>query len=174
MKKRGPWIRPALAICFAILWTAGCGRSPSSGTPKERTQEAGTSSSFGGTRYDLSKDEGRGHTLKKHVGRSDEKLLERLQRERHISAASTWTDRETAEETVGKALQVERGRIESWERRGYPRSNLALHFNAGRVIGRSIRQGETQATPCSEAVVVLKADGPESFFILTTYPEARE
>jgi hypothetical protein len=165
-------IRVAYALGLTLLWLAGCGQQPVNETQKETPQSSRTSAS--GTRYDLEKDEGRGHTLKKHVGRTDEELLERLHRERDISAASTWTDRDAAEETVGSALKAERGKIENWEQRGYPRSNLALHFNAGRVIGRSIRQGETKSVSCTDAVIVLKADGPDSFFVLTTYPEARE
>jgi hypothetical protein len=95
-------------------------------------------------RYDLSRDEERGgHTLKKHVSRSDAELRERLDRERNISAASTWTNREVAEETVGAALQRDRNRIEQWESRGERRANLALHFDAGREIGRSLRHGES-------------------------------
>jgi hypothetical protein len=126
-------------------------------------------------RYDLSKDEERGgHTLERHVARTDGELRERLRREGNISAASTWTDRETAEETIAEALRAERGRIESWMRRGYPRANLALHYKARRDIGRSLRQGETEAVRCREAVIVLRADGPDTFYVLTTYPEARE
>ena len=126
------------------------------------------------TRYDLGRDEQRaGHTLERHVARSDEQLQERLRRE-HISAASTWTDRETAEATVAQARRSERGRIESWMQRGFPRANLALHYRAGHTIGRSLRQGESQTVPCSNAVIVLRADGPDSFFVLTTYPEDRE
>jgi toxin YxiD len=126
-------------------------------------------------RYDLARDEERGgHTLKKHVGRTDEELRERLRRERNISAASTWTDRETAEVTVAQALRANQGRIETWMRRGYPRANLALHFDAGRLIGRSLRRGEEQTVNCASLVVVLRADGPDRFYVLTTYPEARE
>jgi hypothetical protein len=95
-------------------------------------------------------------------------------RREHISAASTWTDRETAEATVAQALRSERSRIESWMQRGSPRANLALHYRAGHTIGRSLRRGESQAVPCSNAVLVLRADGPDSFFVLTTYPEDRE
>lgn len=124
-------------------------------------------------RYDLGRDERRGgHTLERHVTRSDEQLQERLRRE-HISAASTWMDRETAEATVAQALRSERGRIESWMQRGFPRANLALHYHAGHTIGRSLRR-ESQTVPCSNAVIVLRADGPDSFFVLTTYPEDRE
>jgi hypothetical protein len=174
MIRRSPGTRLAWIVCLIIALISGCGQSPKSETRNESTQSKRPGGNAGGVRYDLSKDEGRGHTLKKHVGRTDEELFERLQRERDISAASTWTDRDAAEETVGRALQTEREKVENWERRGYPRSNLALHFNAGKVIGRSIRQGEKQSTPCTEAVIVLKAEGPESFFVLTTYPEARE
>ena len=108
------------------------------------------------------------------MARTDEQLRERLQRERNISAASTWTDRETAEETIAEALRAERGRIESWTRRGYPRANVALHYKAGRDIGRSLRQGETETVRCHDAVIVLRADGPHDYYVLTAYPEARE
>ena len=125
--------------------------------------------------YDLGRDEQRGgHTLARHVARTDQELRERLERERNISAASTWTDRETAEATVGAALAAERSRVESWMRRGFPRTNLALHYNSGGIIGRSLRRGDAQAVGCTSAVIVLRADGPESFYVLTAYPEARE
>ena len=126
-------------------------------------------------RYDLERDENRGgHTLSRHVGRTDEQLQERLQRERNISAASTWTNRETAEETVAEALRVEQRRIESWMRRGERRTNLALHFDTGRPIGRSLQREASEAVVCTSAVIVLRADGPDGFYVLTTYPEARE
>jgi len=167
-----------LGVCALAIWMGGCG--PNTSPNSRQDLPAGDSpnaarTSWQGTRHDLSIDENRGgHTLDRHVGRTDDELRERLERERNISAASTWTDREAAEETVGEALQANRGRIESWQSRGYPRPNLALHFDAGKVIGRSIRHGESAATPCTAAVVVLKANGPDSFIILTTYPEARD
>jgi len=108
------------------------------------------------------------------VGRTDAELRERLSRERNISAASTWTDRDAAETTVAQALRAEHGRIESWMRRGMPRPNLALHYDAAHPIGRSLRRGEPQTVECTRAVIVLRADGPEGFYVLTTYPEAGE
>jgi len=128
-----------------------------------------------GDRYDLSRDEQRGgHTLDKHVGRTDDQLRERLDRERDISAASTWTDLAAAEETVAAALRSNQAKVDRWNDRGYPRTNLALHFDAGHTIGRTMRHGETSSEPCSSAVVVLKAHRDGGFFVLTTYPEARE
>ena len=170
-----------LAVC-AISLLLGCGQKPSWQSWSERPVDARNSPANATAadrrtdreHYDLPRDEERGgHTLRKHVGRSDEELRQRLERERDISAASTWTDRATAEETVATALRAERGRIESWTRRGERRPNLALHFDAGHVIGRSLVRGARQAAPCTQAVVVLRADG-DRFYVLTAYPEARE
>lgn len=164
-----------ILLAAGLLELAGCGQSAA---PSLRTGEGTRRDSYAKAaagRYDLARDEERGgHTLKKHVGRSDEQLQERLREERNISAASTWTDRETAEETVAEALRAERGRVGNWMRRGYPRANLAVHYDAGRVIGRSVRRSENQSVDCTSAVIVLRADGPDGFYVLTTYPEARE
>ena len=170
--------RFAKALCFlaGVFSVFGCGSGPvpearlTEQRPKARIEFPASSAG-----HNLEHDEqGGGHTLARHVARTDEELRERLERERNISAASTWTDRGTAEAVVGEALTAERSRLESWTRRGFPRANLALHYNAGRVIGRSLRRGESRTIECSSAVIVLRADGPESFYVLTTYPEARE
>lgn len=164
-----------MAILAPAIQAAGCGQTsaPPGANGAESLRE--TSSKAGVERYDLARDEERGgHALKRHVGRTDEELQDRLLSEPNISAASTWTDEATAETTVAAALRAERGRIESWMRRGYPRANLALHYDAGHVIGRSLRRGESQAVDCTSAVIVLRADGPDGFYVLTTYPEVRE
>jgi hypothetical protein len=160
-----------LAISFA-----GCRpesqRDPSFHEESERQSGAPRGAA---KRYDLARDEARGgHTLARHVARTDDELRERLARERNISAASTWTDRETAETVVAETLAAERSRVESWVQHGFPRPNLALHYNAGRVVGRSLRRGDAQTVYCTSAVIVLRADGPENFYVLTAYPEARE
>jgi hypothetical protein len=162
-------------IALLVAYLGGCGQAAPPGATGSGLSGQRRSSAPTADRYDLGRDEGRGgHTLGKHVGRSDAELRERLEKERNISAASTWTDRLTAEETVARALRAAGEKVESWKRHGYPRTNLALHFDAGRVIGRSLRQGESEAVPCSSAVIVLRADGPDSFYVLTSFPEAHE
>lgn len=175
---QSPWLYGVLLGTILTLMGA-CGQAPvPNPANREEPQAARNAESVpkaSGERYDLQRDEERGgHTLQKHVGRSDEQLQERLEHERNISAASSWTDRAAAETTLAEALRSERGRMESWVRRGYPRSNLALHYDAGHVIGRSLRRGDTQPVNCTAAVIVLRADGPDSFYVLTTYPEAHE
>lgn len=149
--------------------------APSSSPSRDAQPRSSDTRAASGDRYDLSRDEQRGvHTLDKHVGRSDDQLRERLDRERDISAASTWTDLSAAEETVAAAIRANQNKIDRWNDRGFPRANLALHFDAGHDIGRTMRHGETSSEPCSSAVLVLKADRSGGFFVLTTYPEARE
>ncbi len=129
-----------------------------------------------GPSHDLTQDEAAGgHTLKKHVGRTDEQLRERLERERNISAASTYTDRETAERVVGTGLQQEQPRIQRWLERTGGHPNLVLDYDGdpAHPIGRTLRRGEDHTEPCSRAVVVLKFDPPAEYHVLTTYPECR-
>ena len=65
--------------------------------PAPENGSASAAQPFASTRHDLSPDEAAGgHTLRKHVGRTDAELRQRLHRERNISAASTWNDRESA------------------------------------------------------------------------------
>jgi len=174
------WIT-AIYFLGLLFWIGGCAASPDPGLPEiPRGEMPSAAKSVPNiprdvaARYDLARDEVRGgHTLDKHVGRSDSELRERLTTERNISAASTWTNREVAEETVGQALRAEHGKIVRWEERGYRRPNLALHFDGGRVIGRCMRHGDESSSPSTQAVIVLKADGPNNFYVLTSYPEDR-
>jgi Bacterial CdiA-CT RNAse A domain len=154
----------------------GCGQAPVTETPShQESHPRQNAENRNSDRYDLQRDEDRGgHTLARHVARSDEQLAQRLRTERNISAASTWTNREIAEETVAAGLRAEQRRIDSWMRRGERRPNLALHYNAAQTVGRSLRRGETESVPCTSAVIVLRGDGPDGFYVLTTYPEARE
>ena len=165
------------ALLVALLWisASGCGQNPVSESPHKDESRSLPQEDQSSNRYDLERDEHRGgHTLSRHVARTDEQLRERLQKERNISAASTWTDRRTAEEIVAAALLAERDRIDSWVGRGERRPNLALHFDANRPIGRSLRRDASEAVTCTSAVIVLRADGSQSYYLLTTYPEARE
>jgi Bacterial CdiA-CT RNAse A domain len=120
---------------------------------------------------DLSHDESLGgHTLARHVGKTDEELRDRLSHE-HISAASTYTDRTAAERAVGSAVAVAQNKIGEWVSASGSHPNLVLDYDSAQPIGRSLHRRDTQATPCSHAVVVLKWRPPADYFVLTSYPE---
>ena len=165
-----------VALGLLLAATSSCQSSqPEAG--KAPTQDsAGVARTASGPTHDLSQDEAAGgHTLEKHVGRSDDQLRTRLRRERRISAASTYTDRETAERVVGTVLQQEQSKINRWLAREGGHPNLVLDYDgdASHPIGRTLRRGDDQTSPCSHAVLVLKWTGPTDYYVLTTYPECR-
>jgi hypothetical protein len=127
--------------------------------------------------YDLARDEALGgHTLARHVGRTDAQLAERLRREPQITAASTYADQATASRVVALALDASRDRVEAWSRRQGRRPNLVLNYTSrdGPPIGRSLRRGSGVAMPCDRAIVVLRwHDRMRRWYVLTSYPETR-
>jgi hypothetical protein len=129
-----------------------------------------------GVRRDLSADESMGgHTLARHVGRTDAELAERLRREPQISAASTYTDRATAERAVGAALASAGRQLAAWEHRSGRRPNLVLHYTerGGQPLGGSLSRGDSQPVPAFRALVVLRWDErARRAYVLTSYPEA--
>jgi hypothetical protein len=125
--------------------------------------------------HDLSMDERiGGHTLARHVGKTDEELIDRLRHEPQISSASTYTDRATAERVVGAALASGRRSFDAWRERTGRRPNFVLHYAANHVIGRSVSRGRVGSAPCEYALVVLHYDDRRHrFYVLTSYPEEK-
>jgi hypothetical protein len=174
------WRWTAAAIIFFPL--SGC--SPSgSATPVEQHAAAPAASAPAveprraapaSAAHDLSADEATGgHTLQRHVGRTDADLIERLRREPQISSASTYTDRETAEKVIGDALHADSRAFAAWRERNGRRPNFVLRYRADHVIGRSVARGHSTAVPCDRAVIVLRwDDGRQRYYVLTSYPEA--
>jgi len=128
---------------------------------------------YRGPSHDLSPDESSGgHTLRKHVGRSDNDLRDRLAHE-DISAASTYADRAAAEHAVGNALQKSEYRIEQWLARSGGHPNLVLDYHGDQPIGRTLHRGDSASQPCSDAKVVLRYLSSSEYYVLTSYPECR-
>lgn len=126
--------------------------------------------------YDLQADERiGGHTLERHVGKTDEELVDRLRREPRISAASTYPDAETAMRVVDAVIRQSRDRIDTWARRTGARPNLALNYQSeGRPVGRSLARGARVSTAATRALVVLRwHERLRRWYVLTSYPEAR-
>lgn len=136
--------------------------------PATRIAQAAANSA----RHDLQPDEeSGGHTLSRHVGKSDDDLRSRLERESDISAASTFTDRAAAERSVAAALSKGKQQVTTWEN-GTSRQNLVLRVTMPDVIGRSLRRGDSKVKSVKSAVVVLAKSGGD-WFVLTSYPEDR-
>ncbi|HEU5402366.1 MAG TPA: RNase A-like domain-containing protein [Terriglobales bacterium] len=161
----------AAALLLLSLLVA-CSR-PTTNT-KERASSSNRASRHSGARNLANDEEDGGHTLKKHVGLSDRELRERLKREPEISAASSYTDRHTAEDFIGDCLSENDGRIEQWlERDRHPNLVLDCEGDPAWPIGRSLRKGGDTAEPCSRATVVLKWKPRREYYVLTSYPDCR-
>jgi hypothetical protein len=196
-----PMIRPsksfllsicgALALCGLIACqtpTQSSGPAPSDGMApgpgaesrrterqeRQEAQERHERQTAGAQSRDLSQDEAAGgHILRKHVGQTDDELRERLERERRITGASTYTDRATAEHAVGAAIAQSRDRIDRWLNRSGGHPNLVLDYDSPTPVGRTINRGENEARPCAHSLVVLKYSGTNEYYVLTSYPECR-
>lgn len=178
---RLPLVAVAVALLLAGWWLQTPNLAPSGSTRTAEVEaprnEASTPASADEVvAYNLVADEARGgHTLTRHVGRTDDQLRERLAREPGISAASTYTDRAAAERTVARALAQHARRVEAWLARDGQRPNLALDYRgpADDVIGRTLTRGRATPAPSTNAVVVLRWDGYRGYYVLTSYPEVR-
>lgn len=130
-----------------------------------------------GALYDLEGDERMGgHTLERHVGKTDEELAARLRREPNISTASTYTDVPTARRIVALAIARGRARVDAWEARRGGRPNLVLNYATpdGAAIGRSLSRGQRVSRPAERALVVLRwYERERRWIVLTSYPETR-
>ena len=164
------WLR-ILPLLFLL---SGCHTAPTSESRKASGLETGSSASTDARRnLDLDEAAG-GHVLRKHVGRTDDELRERLGHDRYISAASSYTDRDTAERAIGAAIAREQSKIERWLARPGGHPNLVLDYDSDQPIGRTLDRGDDRPRPCSHAVVVLRWIAPSNYYVLTSYPECRK
>ncbi|MHC5546189.1 T7SS effector LXG polymorphic toxin [Bacillus subtilis] len=109
-----------------------------------------------------------GHLIYRHIGKTDEELLKRLQINKKIRASSSFTDRPTAERVANETLTKHKKEIEEWLNSdiGDP---LPLPYRGTEVIGRGVRKGSNEVKDMTNARIVLKKNEDGSF-ILTGYP----
>lgn len=170
-RRRRRWIVPGLlAVALLAVWfLAGDELPRRTGAP---TREPSAASAPAAAR-DLAFDESAGgHTLARHVGRSDAELARRLEREPHLAAASTFTDRATAERAVAEALTRERTRIETWSGRRAAGNLVVRWLGDGAPLGRVLERGAASSEPADAARVILRRRGRD-WYVLTAYPEVR-
>jgi hypothetical protein len=180
-------------ILLAVLAVAGCSSAPTPDPPSQATPpiasvpdetaqpregRAGSANpafdqrSSDPWQVDLERDERRGgHTIARHVGRTDAQLQARLRRE-SIAAASTYVDLASAERIITRALGENSQRVQTWMARRSTRPNLAIRYRARDRLptGRVLRRGERESTDAFGAVVVLRWRD-DGWYVLTSYPE---
>ena len=115
----------------------------------------------------------RGHLIERHVGKTDEELLERIRNNPRITGSSTFIDRATAEKVANTVLNNPKNieKIQKWLSDPNSRPTLPLRYKGdGEIIGRSVSRNSEVVENVTNAKIVLKKDSNGNF-ILTGYPE---
>ncbi|PXW16839.1 RNase A-like domain-containing protein [Paraburkholderia caballeronis] len=114
-----------------------------------------------------------GHTLRKHVGRTEAQLRERLRLEPTRRVVSSFTDIEQAEWAISETMRANTLRIKAWA--SSPTDNLVLNKDVGRKIGHAIIRESGRLVNSSRVVVVLKYETHNGmpYYILTAMLDAQ-
>lgn len=114
-----------------------------------------------------------GHTLARHIAKTDADLAARLASSR-ITAASTSSSIAEAERVISTTMFANRAAIIAWARSATPGAKQAFRLAAPRGgVGRVLIRGATTSTPGTVVNVVLKKEAYNGklYYILTSFPE---
>ncbi|GLR10894.1 RNase A-like domain-containing protein [Mixta theicola] len=114
-----------------------------------------------------------GHTIKKHVAITDEKLLARLAQSPGLPAATSFYSLEQAERFISAGLRAKRLEIIRWANTARSKEALAITWYAGTKIGYGFRQGSKIKWPVNHVRIVLvcKEYRGKPYYIVSAYPE---
>ena len=112
-----------------------------------------------------------GHVLEQHVGQSDTDLLRRINDPREmISAASTFTDKQTAWNVITETINSHADEIAQWEKNAKPWGSIELPYNGVSNIGRGIQSGGNVIESMQNAIIRLKKLPQGGWVLQSAYP----
>jgi hypothetical protein len=114
-----------------------------------------------------------GHTIARHVGRTEGQLQARLASEPRIPAASSFRTIEEAQAVLSRAMRANRQVIETWAKNPNAPNRLRLLFNAGQDIGYGVvrQTGGLQNMQKVRIVLEKTSVNGKLYYILTSFPE---
>jgi hypothetical protein len=114
-----------------------------------------------------------GHTIARHVGKTEAELQARLAAQARIPAASTFRSLAEAEETVSAGLRANGLAIKNWASSAGVGTRLTLSYDAGQAIGQGVVRATGRLQDMQKITIVLQkvASGNKVFFVLTSYPK---
>jgi Bacterial CdiA-CT RNAse A domain len=112
-----------------------------------------------------------GHTLEKHVGKSETWLRQRLQNDPDIGDyASSFRNEAIANRAQGRFVNRFKADIDNWLKDGSNR-RLVVQFDMGEAVGIVVERGKSGAVTTSKvAVVLVKDSSPQGWHFLTSFP----
>ena len=113
-----------------------------------------------------------GHTILKHVGRTEAQLAQRLANERHLRAASTFHTLRAAEQVIGEALRANKATIAEWAKTASPGARKLFVHTSNRTVGDVLLRatGHLQSTAKLQMMLVKVQQSDRVYFVLTAYP----
>jgi hypothetical protein len=113
-----------------------------------------------------------GHTIARHVGKTDAQLVQRLADDPRIRAASSYTDAATAQANIAAALAADRVAINIWAAAAPDRATRAWDAGSAAVVGRvaSRPPGLGNIARSTHLRVVIRKTGADTCLLLTSFP----
>ncbi|MGE8203261.1 RNase A-like domain-containing lipoprotein [Heyndrickxia sp. NPDC080065] len=163
------WIRLFLAALFTAVILMGCSLSVEKQNENSKTQQVSDTI--------LDEMEGppkNGHTLERHVGKSDRELEERIKRD-HVTAASTYYDKETAIKAVRESLSIHDNEIKKWLDESN-RDRIVLNTHHSFPVGKTVLKSDMSVHEDIHDTITVLAKDPSSqlkYKIITSYPNLK-
>ena len=113
-----------------------------------------------------------GHTIERHVGRTDQELVARLQRDTRISSASTYSNVSTATISIEKALKANANNLNKWNNQAVVGEKKVVDYNDNIVVGRIAKRPASlrNIVDSKKIRVVMSKNRQGKCFLLTSYP----
>lgn len=108
-----------------------------------------------------------GHTLSRHVGKTEQELLERIRAE-GLPRASSFRTADEAEHAIESTLKLNSAKLDNWL--SSADRQLTLNARLSRSVGISATE-EGIMDVAGVRIVLRKADLPEGFRVHTAFPE---
>ncbi len=114
-----------------------------------------------------------GHTIRKHVGKTEAQLLKRFESEPDITGSGSFLDLATAERAVGENLKANKSLIDDWLMDTNSNAPMRIRTNVVYEVGIAIPQGSSEAAKSNSVFTLLKKDplAHNGYRIHTSYPE---
>ncbi len=112
-----------------------------------------------------------GHTVEKHIGKSQDWLDGRLAGSRHEKFVSSYSDSVTATKVISEIIVENQEKIKEWIE-DQDKDKLILSKKFDNKIGVVMKKKDKEIKDCNVGVVILKRPHrvSEKFYIITSYP----
>ena len=110
-----------------------------------------------------------GHTIERHVGKSESWLRNRIENE-NIDFASSFRNEQIANRAQGRFVNRFRNEVNDWLKSKNP-ENFVKQFDMNEPVGIIVENGKSGHTVTSRVTVVLAKDNsPQGWHFVTSYP----